>query len=129
MSLPQRDEDFLREITAELQRNPFRDLPDDDGDGYIPQLTVQQVPQRLYEDTIADLRGEIDEYRTDNLRLVTERDHDRANCKTITALYDHQRGINFDLARARRADWWRLLRWRLAALAGWALWLVALVRR
>lgn len=129
MSLPQRDEDFLREITAELQRNPFRDLPDDDGDGYIPQLTVQQVPKRLYEDTIADLRCEIDEYRTDNARLAVERKRAVADAGRITARLNLALAQVHDLARLRRTLERSRWCWRLAALAGWGLWLVALVRR
>lgn len=128
MSLPQRDEDWLREVTDGLYRNMFRDCPDDD-DNYIPQLTIQQVPKRLYEDTIADLRCEIDEYRTDNARLAVERKRAVADAGRITARLNLALMQVHDLARLRRtlerSRWY----WRLAALTGWALWLVALVRR
>ena len=129
MSLPQRDEDWLDNLTKDFCANPLHDRPDDDGDGYIPQVTIKQVPQKLYEDTITDLRDEINDYRTDNARLAVERKRAVQDAGRITARLNLALAQVHDLARLRRTLERSRWCWRLAALAGWALWLVALVRR
>ncbi|MGN6562921.1 MAG: hypothetical protein ACTHMU_09700 [Thermomicrobiales bacterium] len=128
MSLPQRDEDWLDNLLTVFSVHPLHERPDDDGDGYIPQVTIKQVPQTLYEDTIADLRDEINDYRTDNVRLAVERKRAVQDAGRITARLNLALAQVHDLARLRRtlerSRWY----WRLAALVGWGLWVVALVR-
>ena len=130
MSLPERDEDFLRLISESLSRNPFRDLPDDNADNYIPEMTIKTVPKRLYEDTIADLRGEIEEYRADNARLAVERKRALADGGRITTRLNHALAQVADLARVRRTLERRLFVWRCTAFCGWLAFVLAvLVRR
>lgn len=129
MSLPQRDEDWLDHLLTGFSANPLHERPDDDGDGYIPQVTIKQVPQTLYEDRIADLRDEIGEYRADNVRLAVERKRAVQDAGRVTARLNLALAQVHDLARLRRTLERSRWCWRLAALVGWALWLVALVRR
>ena len=133
-------DDFLQRMNDAIIANPFRDVPDAEmPDSPIVRLkrdmeaadngTIPAVPLTLYEDTITDLRDEINDYRTDNARLAVERKRAVADAGRITARLNLALAQVHDLARLRRtlerSRWY----WRLAALTGWALWLVALVRR
>lgn len=164
MSLPQRDEDWLDNLTKDFCANPLHER-DDDVDFYTPDNTAVKMH------TVNPLQGHVDDLYAENAeldarckQLAAERDEalrDKedlteecarvvklsrdlddqrlaaiADAGKITTLLNHEKTQTANLMTERRTMEQRLYTWRcvalvgsVPALAGWALWLVALVRR